>query len=305
MVLTIAAGTLAALALVQQTDTTFNVDLEDRLDVSNYAGEIIVRTWERNEVRVHARHSTQDAIEIERAQSAVRIRAASWRGWAQKFRVDVDDPERRRVRVRVPRTPRIVTYELTVPATMELDLAGPYTDVTVEGTRGEVSVRVNEGDVEVRGGAGLVAVRSMEGNVTLDGTEGKVRVTAIDGDVWIMNASGSIEAETIDGEITLDGIRSASVTATSVDGDIHYAGTVEPQGWYNFITHDGDVTLTIPRDASARVTVATFDGEISSDFAITLPERFRGRRLTFTLGSGSAQMEIEAFDGDIELRYRQ
>ena len=57
----------------------------------------------------------------------------------------------------------------------------------------------------------------------------------------------------------------------------------------------------IPENSSVRVTVATFDGSFESEFAVTLPDRIRGRRINFTLGQGSAQMEMEAFDGDIEL----
>jgi hypothetical protein len=47
--------------------------------------------------------------------------------------------------------------------------------------------------------------------------------------------------------------------------------------------------------------MATYDGEFSTDFEVTLPERLRGRHFSFTLGEGSAEMDIDAFDGDIEL----
>ena len=61
------------------------------------------------------------------------------------------------------------------------------------------------------------------------------------------------------------------------------------------------VDLELPASTSARVSVATWDGDLSTDFAVEVPDEIRGRRYSFTLGSGSAQIEIEAFDGDIDV----
>ena len=44
---------LAALAL-PQADTTFAVERSQRLEVNAHAGEIVVRAWNRNAVRVRA-----------------------------------------------------------------------------------------------------------------------------------------------------------------------------------------------------------------------------------------------------------
>ena len=133
--------------------------------------------------------------------------------------------------------------------------------------------------------------------------QGRMRLYAIDGGISVVNASGDIVAETTDGDIELEGITATNVEATSVDGDLRFAGALAAQGLYSFATHDGDVTLMLPRDAGARVMVATYDGELMSDFPLDLPEDFSGRRARFTIGAGGAQVEVEAFDGDIEILY--
>jgi hypothetical protein len=293
---------LAALALAQQTDTTFAVSAEARLDLGNYAGEVVIRTWERQAVRLRATHSSRDRIAIAPSMSVVRVRAESWRGSSER---DMDvDTEGSRVAVRVerPGRPSIVNFDLTVPARMALDLSGPYTDVRVEGAEGEVTVKVNEGDVTVRGGAGNVSAQSVEGDLRLENTRGRVRAVGIDGSIWILGASGEVFAETTDGSITLERMNATTVEASSVDGDIVYAGPIEVGGWYSLVTHDGDVRLFIPEDTSARITVARYEGEFVSDFPVTLPPRSQGRRATFTLGAGSARIEVETFEGDIEIR---
>ncbi len=294
---------LAALALAQQTDTTFAVAAEARLDLGNYAGEIVIRTWERQAVRLRASHSSRERITVEPSASVVRVRPDSWGRWSDRADVDVDtEGDRVSVRVERPVRPSIVNFDVTVPARMALDLHGPYTDVRVEGAEGEVTVKVNEGDVTVRGGAGNVSAQSVEGDLRLENTRGRVRALGIDGSIWILGATGEVVAETTDGSITLERMSASSVEASSVDGDIVYAGAIHPGGWYSLVTHDGDVRLYIPDDTSARVTVARFEGEFVSDFPVTLPPRSQGRRATFTLGSGSARVEVEAFEGDIEIR---
>src|SRR6267143_2635506 len=67
-------ATLAALALAQQTDTTVPVRSGARLEISNYGGEITVKTWSRNAVRVVADHSSRDRIRIDASDQVVRVK---------------------------------------------------------------------------------------------------------------------------------------------------------------------------------------------------------------------------------------
>jgi DUF4097 and DUF4098 domain-containing protein YvlB len=91
------------------------------------------------------------------------------------------------------------------------------------------------------------------------------------------------------------------VDANTVNGDISYEGTIRPNGRYRLATHNGDVTVVVPDGADALVSVSTFQGDFASDFPITLRER-HGKRFEFTLGKGSARLELESFQGTIELR---
>jgi hypothetical protein len=50
--------------------------------------------------------------------------------------------------------------------------------------------------------------------------------------------------------------------------------------------------------------VSTFGGDFASAFAIRPERSERGKRLHFTLGNGSAQVNLESFQGSIELLKR-
>src|SRR5947208_16239035 len=72
-------ATLAALALMQQTDTTVPVRAGARLEISNFGGEIAVKTWNRNAVRVMAEHSSRDRIRVDASDQVVRVKTEAGR----------------------------------------------------------------------------------------------------------------------------------------------------------------------------------------------------------------------------------
>ena len=86
-----------------------------------------------------------------------------------------------------------------------------------------------------------------------------------------------------------------------MDGSIEYDATSKDGGRYRFQSHDGDVTASVPERANVTVSVATFSGNFESSFPVTLKDKAK-HRFTFTLGTGSARLELESFDGSIQLR---
>lgn len=281
MTLTLTLGLLVALAPPQGegTDTTVAVRPGTRLEVHNMGGDIIVRTWERNAVRVVAEHSSRDRVEIGYGGVVLTISASSRRG-----------------------VPHAVDYTLTVPAAMDLNLSGTYSDISVDGSRGRINVETVEGDVSVRGGGSLVTLHSVSGDVQVGGVRGRVEASSTNGEVTVEDVEGEVSAETTNGDVLLRGIRSDNVNATTVSGDIQYRGSVGDNGQYRLSTHNGDVTLTVPTGTNATVTVSTFSGDFESDFPVTLtPPSRQGKRFTFTIGTGRATLELESFQGSIRL----
>lgn len=270
---------IALAAMPQHTDTTVTVSAGARLDLTNHAGEIVVTAWDRNAVRIRAEHGSRDRIEIETRGSVVTIRA------------------RRRFGM-----PTVVDYELTVPVGMALKLDGIQAEIEVTGVEGDLRAESIEGNIRVRH-AGSVSLGSVDGDISVDGANGTVRIHAIDGDIDLSRISGDVTVETIDGDITLDGIEATNVDASTVDGELLYHGTIRDGGTYRLTSHDGDVILAVPLGINATITVATFDGEFEPDpaFRVQLRDARPGRRFSFVLGSGSAQVELESFDGSIRL----
>jgi hypothetical protein len=130
-------------------------------------------------------------------------------------------------------------------------------------------------------------------DVGIEGAAGDVSVTASD---------GAIAATAVDGDVILDGITSDNVSVNAVDGDITYEGTIVDGGRYVLSTHDGDLYVTIPDGANARISIDTFSGDLDTDFPVELEGDFGKKRISFTVGTGKALVELSAFDGTISLR---
>jgi DUF4097 and DUF4098 domain-containing protein YvlB len=260
-------------------DTTFDVDPNARLELRNHAGEIIVRTWSKSQVRIEASHSSSDKVKVLSSGSAVRVRSESRHGH-----------------------PEEVDYEVTVPASMSVDLWGFDTDISVDGVQNGVQVETMDGDIEIRNCAGEISATSLEGDVVVQRSSGRMELHNTENDISVLDFEGEMFIESIDGDIRLEGIRAAVVEAKTVDGDVYYEGTIADDGRYRLSTHDGDVVVAIPSNTNATVQVATFDGEFEADFPVQIaPGTQASRKFTFTIGNGSARLELHSFDGDIQL----
>src|SRR5215212_4174810 len=111
-------GTLLVAMAVATTDQTLNVAKGAKLDVNNFAGDVIIKVWDKDAVRVEVTHSDREAVDIKQGEQTVTIRSRSLRGGP----------------------PRSLDYTISVPKWMAIGVNGTYADVTMEGVGGDVNV---------------------------------------------------------------------------------------------------------------------------------------------------------------------
>jgi hypothetical protein len=272
------AHALLALMLAVATDETVAVKKGAKLDVNNFAGDVIVRTWDRDAVRVQAEHSDRESIDIRTTDQAVTIRSRGRMG-----------------------PPRSTDYTLTIPSWMAINVGGTMADVDIDGAGGDVTVETVRGDVKLRGGSGYVRLQSIQGNITVERARARVEVRTNNDGIRLTDIAGDVTAEAINGGIILERIDSSNVDASTVNGEIAFDGSIRDRGVYRLTTHNGVIDLAVPDRANATINVRTYNGEIRS----SLPQPFQDserHRSTLTLGNGSARIELESFNGAIRLR---
>jgi hypothetical protein len=271
---------LALVSLPQggpDTDTTVSVATGSRLRLHNQGGDIIIKAWDRNQVRIQAEHSTRSYVDVDVRGQVVEISAKGRRGLAS-----------------------MVDYQLTVPAWMPLDLGGMYAEISVEGIRASVKAQTLEGNITLRGGAESVTLSTVNGRIDVAGTRGRVTLNAVSEDILVSDVQGDLTVESVSGDIDLRGIEAKSVDAQTISGEILFEGRVADGGTYSFLTHSGDVTLGVAENTNATIAVASGSGDVSSSFDIRA-ERETRRRHTYRLGNGGANVDIETFSGDVNL----
>jgi putative adhesin len=273
------AELLLMLALVP-TDQTVNVAKGTKLDVNNFAGDVLVKVWDRDAVRVEATHSDRETIDIKPGDQVLSIRSRSTRGGP----------------------PRSLDYALTIPKWMAISVSGTYADVTMDAVGGDVTVDTTRGDIKVIGGSGFISLKSVQGEITLEKAKGRVEVRAVNEGIHLADINADLSAESTNGSILLDRIDSSNVDLYTVNGNISYDGAIKDKGLYRLTTHNGLIAMPIAERANAIVTLRTYNGGIRSTFQLPGDTAERRKRQTLTLGNGSAHVELESFSGTIALR---
>jgi hypothetical protein len=271
-------GALVVLSAAQQTDTTFAVQGAQVLHVDIGGGSITVQTWDRDEVRVQAEHSTRTFVQIERGARVIQVEAEARRGPAN-----------------------IVDFQLTVPRALGLDLETQYGDVTVEGSDAAVAIETLRGDITLRGGRGTVELSSTMGAVSVEGAAGQIEIESSAADIAVTNSSGIIYAESAGGNIVLQNVTSTTIDVGSTGGRVYYSGTFDPAGTYFLGAHGGSVTIVVPEGAAATFNLATVHNSITSNLSGAVQTFAPGERHTLQVGGGGALVEAETYGGRIRL----
>jgi hypothetical protein len=156
------------------------------------------------------------------------------------------------------------------------------------GSEGRMNVRDNDVSVQftVRVPAGVRFVgRTVNGDVEADGM------------------TGPVDLRTVNGSATFS--TSSHGSASTVNGSIR--GTLGNSGWtenLEFKTVNGSITLALPADTNADVRASTTNGDITTDFPMTVTGRVDRRRLNGTIGAGGRSLALETVNGSVTLKRR-
>ncbi|MEP6493744.1 MAG: DUF4097 family beta strand repeat-containing protein [bacterium] len=265
-----------------RVDTTLAFDKNGTVTVTATSGDIVITGWSRAEAHVRA-VSDDDNLRFSSSSSRLSLDiSGSRRGSDTRF-------------------------EVSVPYGVRVIARTQSGDIAVRGTRGEVEAHAQNGDVHVEDVAARLDVVTISGEVTAANISGDVEISTISGDIRVTDLRGNADIGAVSGDVELRGITGKVVRVKTTNGDVNYDGLIDPAGRYEFGSHSGDITLHVPRDASAQLTVSTWSGGIDSQFPITLKPGEHGigasnaKRFTFEIGGGAARIAAETFSGDITI----
>ncbi|HTI63469.1 MAG TPA: DUF4097 family beta strand repeat-containing protein [Gemmatimonadaceae bacterium] len=258
-------------------DTTFAFDKNGTVTVNVPNGEIVINGGSGNQLHVRGRDDEDVRLDVSSTRVMVETRSHG------------------------------DGVELTVPQGVHVIATSRSGDVKIMGTHGAVEVHATNGDIEIDDVVGRLDIGSLSGDITVGNVVGDADIETTSGDVKLSNIRGNIGASTVSGDIGLRGVTSKDVRAKTTSGDVTFDGLIDPAGRYELSSNSGDVRLHIQRDASAQVTVSTWNGGIDSEFPITLRPGEHpigtgtSKRFIFVIGDGGARITAESFSGDITI----
>ncbi len=259
-------------------DTTLALAADGTVDLNLISGRITVTSWNQNQVKIRAT-SDRGILQLDATPSRVGLSVRSNQG-------NVGDTR----------------YDVTIPAGARLITRSISGDIDTRGG-GDVEAHSVSGDIIMNEVAGRATIEAVSGDVRATRVGRGLRATSVSGGLHLADIAGDVDARTVSGDVALDGVRSSFVRASSTSGDIRFSGALDAQGRYEFNSHSGDITLSIPQ-TGATFSVQTFSGEVRSDYQMTIGpgSQGRGQRMQFTINGGGARVSAETFSGDITIQ---
>jgi DUF4097 and DUF4098 domain-containing protein YvlB len=226
--------------------------------VANYAGSVVIETWNRDAVRIEATHSEEDKIWVRAVDGALWVKTTT-----------------------SPKAQRNADIHITAPAWMNLEVSGTHTDVAVDGTRGGLSVTTVHGDVEVAKSSGRVVLNTVNRDIRVIRSGGTIVTESVNGDCELraMEAD-SVDASTVNGSIVYEGVYrpNGRYRFASHHGDVAVAVPNSCNASFAVSTFSGNFSSAFPvpvseakrgrrlqfslGDGRARIELKSFQGTI-------------------------------------------
>lgn len=248
----------------QKIERSIATDPAVTVSICLASGNINVRGWDKDEVKARS-----EAAEIELRRKDIPGQT----GRVKKldvFVVDRADLQRGKEKCQA-----FSDLELSVPRTASVHVLTRDGNISIA----DVSMAfagTQNGDVSIFKISHAVEVASVGGSIFVKDSTGRASITSIGGVIEAVNVSPSasgdpFEAISVTGDLMLDRISHSQLNAKTVTGNVHMTGPLVQRGRYEFRTMSGNVTLTLPVDASFNLNAKIAqDGEIVTDFPLTL-----------------------------------
>ncbi len=272
----------------QKVNETSQASAHGLVVIENIAGSITVVGWDNNEI--HVEGTLSDEVE------------------ELKFKTG---KKKSIIEVVYPRHSKSINkgadLVIKVPKGSQVQVECISATVTVSELTGELDLESISGVVSFEGWCEQLEASTISGNVLVDGGADEMSLESISGDVRAKGEETKIEAESISGSIELEYDRFLKFSAESVSGNILIKGDLAPKGRFSCDVVNGDITLVVPEDVSAEFEVSTFNGNINNGFgqkAHRTSKYAPGSELEFSTGGGEADVELNSFNGNVNIKIK-
>jgi DUF4097 and DUF4098 domain-containing protein YvlB len=260
---------------------------QGEVEVSNVAGEIEVKGWDKEQVKLTGTlgdGSERLVFERDGRRTLIKVEIPN-----RSHNVDASD-----LYVMVPRESRV-------------SVTGVSSDITVEGVTGALRIQTVSGQITAEVFEEDVEAKTVSGDFEVRGHDAPalLTLTTVSGDGQVKNIRGELVVQSVTGSLDIESAELERARLRTTNGDIDLRTGLSDDARFDMEAINGDLRLDILGKVDAEFDIETFNGDIDSSFG---PDPVRtsryapGRELRFTHGEGKARIRIKTLNGGVTLR---
>ena len=297
----------------EKIEKTYSLDRDGKVYVRNISGDIVVNSWEKNEIKIIAlkvaryeRDLDNVTIDIHQTNGNVRIITRHYKSFSL-FRskhvsvyLELFIPDKAHLRVK------------NISGSIEAREIGGFIDIkTISGdikigtAKNGVKCQTVSGEIKIGTAQNGVKGKTISGDISLEAITGNADLKTISGEITVEGLKGSFKADTVSGDIELETFSHAEeIEAESISGSIELYGELSPGGIYEVDSHSGTIKIGIPAESDFELQTKTFSGDIQCDFELTMSGKINRKKLQGVVGKGGTSLIISSFSGNIRITKR-
>jgi len=318
VVLGISGAALADNVKKEETKT-FPMKAGGLIHLTANEGEIIIKSWDRDEVQLRM---------VKRAWGKSRREAEAR---LEEIEVAIrHGRERLMIREIVPEHQRngnilrlfdrdfweeegwhsqVVDFELSVPRNINLRIKGDESNVEISDIEGKISIEVDEGDVVLsRVKSADMQIRLDEGDVALVHCEAPEQgIAKLDTDEGRITLEGGrfdeVDLASDEGSLIIDGAEIRRFWLSADEGDVEAIFIPRRDGAYRIEVDEGDIEIGLPASSELKVRLVAEEGRIESAWNLRIREMEDGESAEGSLNGGNnGLLKAVSEEGDIFIR---
>ncbi|NUN09986.1 MAG: DUF4097 family beta strand repeat protein [Ignavibacteriaceae bacterium] len=269
----------------------FTVKPGELVSVDAAMGDVIINTWDKNEVyvKILASERAIDKMEFsaERTSSGVRV-VVKKRGSFMSRMFDWGGQD--------------IRLEIGVPRSFNTDVSTSGGDIKLKAVNGELKLRTSGGDVDIFSCAGDMKISTSGGDIKVNGFKGASTASTSGGDINIDDTHGDLSVSTSGGDIAINS-NDGKIKASTSGGDIRLNYNGVNKG-INLASTGGDIMVTVPADTKAYVKLTSTGGDIDCSLNISKSVKISSSRFEAEVNGGGEEIRCSSTGGDVSVKAR-
>ena len=289
LLLALAFGLAAPAQAERPVDLRADARAGGTVEISNLAGTVTVRSWNRDEVRVTGTMGDDVTdVTLERRGSRVIIEVEHPRR-SRRGRYDAD-----------------ADLEITMPAGNDLEATTVSARIEVADIDGRLVLTTVSGGIKLEGRPASIEAKTVSGRIVSSADTESLRVESVSGTLELRGRADEVEVDTVSGPVDLTTVGARSLRLDTVSSAVDLDLDLEPGASVDASSHSGSITIRLDADASARIEASSFSGRIHNDLGPRAEKRRYGpgSSLSFSLGRGEGRIELSTFSGSVRIEER-